>query len=108
MTPVPVPEIVNDAVELTRLMADDAEVTVRMGVDPASDTVISADRQRLLQVLLNLLSNAVKYNHRGGRVDVTCHESAPGRVRCGTCPGRARLCSHDEAMTLRDVRFGPG
>jgi ATP-dependent helicase/nuclease subunit A len=25
----------------------------------------------------------------------------PQRDRCGTCPGRARLCSHDEALTLR-------
>ena len=26
--------------------------------------------------------------------------AAPGRERCGTCPGRARLCSYEEAVTL--------
>ncbi len=26
--------------------------------------------------------------------------SAPGRERCGTCPGRARLCSYEESVTL--------
>ena len=81
MTAVPVPDIVNDAVELTRLMADSAGVSVRVGIDPHSRVALNADRQRLLQVLLNLLSNAVKYNRPGGRVDVVCYDSAPGRVR---------------------------
>jgi ATP-dependent helicase/nuclease subunit A len=26
----------------------------------------------------------------------------PHRDLCGDCPGRRTLCSHDEAMTLRD------
>ena len=26
----------------------------------------------------------------------------PNRERCGTCPGRARLCSYDEALTLAE------
>jgi CheY-like chemotaxis protein len=33
---------------------------------------VSADRQRLKQVLLNLLSNAVKYNREGGLVTLSC------------------------------------
>jgi ATP-dependent exoDNAse (exonuclease V) beta subunit len=35
---------------------------------------------------------------RAGRFEVS---GDPQRDRCGTCPGRARLCSHDEALTLR-------
>ena len=35
---------------------------------------------------------------RAGRFEVSLD---PQRERCGTCPGRARLCSHDEALTLR-------
>ena len=31
----------------------------------------------------------------------------PCRELCGSCPGRARLCSHDEALTLREDD-GPG
>jgi CheY-like chemotaxis protein/anti-sigma regulatory factor (Ser/Thr protein kinase) len=38
---------------------------------------VTADRQRLVQVLLNLLSNAVKYNREGGTVMIACEE-APG------------------------------
>jgi len=80
MTAVPVSGIVHDAVELTRLMAESAGVSMEFEIDPGSDVLVSADRQRLLQVLLNLLSNAVKYNRPGGRVEVSCDESAPGRV----------------------------
>ncbi len=42
---------------------------------------VHADRTRLKQVLLNLLSNAIKYNISRGTVEVTCTESAPGRLR---------------------------
>ncbi len=81
MTAVPVPDIVNDAVELTRHLADSADVTVHVAIEPGSAVRIKADRQRLLQVLLNLLSNAVKYNHPGGRVDVSYEVGSPDRVR---------------------------
>jgi ATP-dependent exoDNAse (exonuclease V) beta subunit len=40
---------------------------------------------------------------RAGRFEVSAD---PQRERCGTCPGRARLCSHEEAMTLRAPSIG--
>jgi len=42
---------------------------------------VRADHTRVKQVVVNLLSNAIKYNTPQGRVDVTCREVAPGRVR---------------------------
>ena len=61
----------------------DAGISVRVAIDDdaGGQLAVRADRQRLLQVLLNLLSNAVKYNRPGGRVDVSCHGSGPGRLR---------------------------
>ena len=41
---------------------------------------------------------------RKGRFEVSAD---PNVTRCGTCPGRARLCSHAEAMTLRESSGGP-
>ena len=42
---------------------------------------VLADRTRVKQVLINLLSNAIKYSFRQGAVEVSCFESAPGRIR---------------------------
>jgi signal transduction histidine kinase/CheY-like chemotaxis protein len=42
---------------------------------------VSADRTRLIQVLVNLLTNAIKYNSEQGTVEVKCTESVPGRIR---------------------------
>ena len=81
LAPVVVAEIVSEALELTNPMAARAEVVIRSLVDQRDGQVVTADRQRLMQVLLNLLSNAVKYNKPGGRVDVTCQQGPRGRLR---------------------------
>ena len=81
LVPVAVDEIVSEALELTNPIAARAEVVIRSVVDPRDGYVVTADRQRLMQVLLNLLSNAVKYNEPGGRVDVSCGPSDLGRLR---------------------------
>lgn len=63
--------VVADAVDFTRPLADDKEISLVVEGEPAGDgAYVLADRQRLLQVLLNLMSNAVKYNHRQGSVVV--------------------------------------
>jgi len=80
LAPVAVSEIVSEALELTNPIAARAEVIIRSSVDPRDGHVVTADRQRFMQVLLNLLSNAVKYNRPGGRVDVSCDPGAPGRL----------------------------
>src|SRR3990170_3464985 len=41
---------------------------------------VSADRDRLAQVLINLVDNAVKYTPEGGRVTVSARPAADGRV----------------------------
>jgi PAS domain S-box-containing protein len=79
--PVLVLDVLGDAVDLARPLAEHCDV--RLSVDATScpaDTYVLADRQRLLQVLLNLLSNATKYNTRTGRVDVSVARSDDGRA----------------------------
>lgn len=45
------------------------------------DFYVSADHQRLKQVLLNLISNAIKYNRTDGSVTVSCGKVDQNRIR---------------------------
>ena len=67
--PLAVEELLREAVDLIRPLADMRRIEIR--TDPAvleGGHHVLADRQRLRQVLLNLLSNAVKYNREAGCV----------------------------------------
>ena len=69
LEPVLVGDTVYTALDLVRPQAAARGVT--LGGEVGDDECyVTADRQRLQQVLLNLLSNAVKYNREGGRASV--------------------------------------
>ena len=83
LEPVTVAEVVRDAADLTRPLAEARGIRIDVHVERfPGDIFVRADRQRLLQVLLNLLSNGVKYNHPGGSVSVavTVDGSDDGKV----------------------------
>lgn len=61
-------ELVRDAVEDARVLAEPFAVQVTLSVcDPLT---VCGDRHRLRQLLLNLTDNAVKYNQPSGHVDL--------------------------------------
>jgi PAS domain S-box-containing protein len=61
---------VQGAIESARPAADAQGVRLETILDPAAGPV-SADANRLQQVVWNLLSNAIKFTPRGGRVQLT-------------------------------------
>jgi signal transduction histidine kinase/CheY-like chemotaxis protein len=90
LEPVAIEEVVQDAGELIRPLADGRGIRLRTELPPdILDGYVTADRQRLGQVLLNLLSNALKYNVDQGTVSVIAAKGRD-RVRIGvtdTGPG---------------------
>jgi PAS domain S-box-containing protein len=74
-------ELVHDAVDLIRPLADQRGIHLVVDGSAGCDCFVFADRQRVKQVLLNLLSNAVKYNRPRGTIVVSCEQSADTRVR---------------------------
>ncbi|KAF0108989.1 MAG: histidine kinase [Anaerolineaceae bacterium] len=69
--PVQLDEAIESAADLIRPLAEKRGISIQIKVPSSRDVFITADRQRLKQVLLNLLSNAVKYNCEGGQIHVT-------------------------------------
>jgi signal transduction histidine kinase/CheY-like chemotaxis protein len=76
-----VQEVVTEAVDLIRPLAQQQGVEVDTDLEEVSDRFVIADKQRLNQILLNLLSNAIKYNHPGGQMKITCSVSELDRIR---------------------------
>jgi PAS domain S-box-containing protein len=68
LQPVDVRAALEECVGLVAQSAEERAIEVAVRADAADGMFVSADRQRLNQVLLNLLSNAIKYGDAGGHV----------------------------------------
>lgn len=67
--PMSLGPVVADTVDALQPEAKAKGLTLERHVDPAAGTV-SADADRMRQILVNLLVNAMKYTPSGGRIDV--------------------------------------
>jgi len=74
-----------------------AHCFLRAPAQSVTASYAAADRERLEVSLRERVEPL-----RAGRFAVTAD---PGRERCASCPGRARLCSYDESLTLRASSF---
>ena len=64
----PLESLIDEVASIYEDVAEEKQVTIATEVDPG--LTVSADRDRLRQVLANLTDNAVKYTPAGGRVDI--------------------------------------
>jgi signal transduction histidine kinase/ActR/RegA family two-component response regulator len=90
---IAVQPLIDDAVDLTRPLAESMEVVIHDPELAGGNGYVFADNQRLKQVLINLIANAIKYNRRGGEVRVAVESADSERVRISvsdTGPGLDR------------------
>ncbi len=67
--PVDLRQVLQETRELFDLAAQEGKIALDWDVDAAGETV-SADRDRIFQVVANLLNNAIKFTPEGGRVSL--------------------------------------
>ena len=102
--PVDLTVIVQTGMETLRPAADAKGIRLETIIDPRT-TLVSANPERLQQILWNLLSNAVKFTERGGRV-----QAAPGTGRL-SCRAQRRgyRRRHSGRLSAACLRaFSPG
>lgn len=77
------PALMRQVMNLTRLSADEKELSFHYEADDSLPEYARGDEQKLRQILLNLLSNAVKYTHQGSvTLRVSYDRSNAGTLRC--------------------------
>ena len=76
----------------------------KLAIEPALEPLtVTADRGRLLQVLLNLLSNAIKFTTDGGRVTLSARLGDGGRqVRVAVSDTGIGIALQDQAKLFRE------
>jgi len=71
--PLSLQAVVYETLPLVEALAREHGITLHA---ERLEATVRADRIRLRQVLINLLSNGIKYNHRHGRVNLSCRVDA--------------------------------
>jgi PAS domain S-box-containing protein len=95
---VSVKGLVADVVQLFRSEASAKRIACEIEM-PDDDVAMTADRRRLLRVLINLVHNALKFSPQGGKITVTVHAEAreyTGRESPGTSSSQLIIQIADE------------
>jgi signal transduction histidine kinase len=72
LIPVNISNLIEDTVGMYEYVAEDKNITI--AVNCAKDIGMTADRNRMSQVLANLLDNAIKYTPPGGNIVIDAHQ----------------------------------
>ena len=78
---VDVAAVATAVLDLAVPLATERRIRVHGEVDLKQATYVTADQQRLKQVMINLLANAIKYNKEGGEVWLACESRPDGWQR---------------------------
>jgi signal transduction histidine kinase len=71
-------QLIVESVDIIKMQLDDKEMTISLDL-PSDQLMITADKDKIKQVILNLLSNAIKYTLAGGLIKITA-KSTPADI----------------------------
>ncbi|HEY9679860.1 MAG TPA: PAS domain S-box protein [Drouetiella sp.] len=66
---IPIGPLISRSVDAVKALADQKNISINHS---DATTIITADGDRIVQVIVNLLSNAIKYSPDGGKIDIDC------------------------------------
>jgi signal transduction histidine kinase len=90
----------DEVVGVVQALASEKNVTLSAEVEDELPT-ISADRQRIQQVIYNLLSNAIKFTDSGGYVKITAEVAGNGAAGSASAPGALRIVVADNGIGIK-------
>src|SRR3989441_622070 len=102
LEPVPLDALFREAVDSVRAQLEARRH--RLALEPAAQSVsVTADRGRVLQILLNLLSNAIKFTPDGGLVTLAAQVEGDGRhVRVTVTDTGIGIAPQDQARLFQE------
>ena len=102
LEPVPLDALFREAVDSVRAQLEARRH--RLAFEPAAQSVsVTADRGRVLQILLNLLSNAIKFTPDGGLVTLAARVESDGRhVRVTVTDTGIGIAPQDQARLFQE------
>ena len=100
LTRVAVADDLREVVGVVQALARGKNITVSADVDDALPT-ITADRQRVQQVIYNLLSNAIKFTGPGGYVQVTADTVSAALAAGESANGALRIMVADTGIGIK-------
>lgn len=71
---LPLLPIIEETIEQNLDYAKQYNVGIEIKENISGDIFVTADKDRLIQILVNLLSNAIKFSHNGGKVHIYVEE----------------------------------
>jgi signal transduction histidine kinase len=71
-------QLIVESVDIIKMQLDGKEMTISLDL-PSDPLMITADKDKIKQVILNLLSNAIKYTLPGGLIKITA-KSTPADI----------------------------
>jgi signal transduction histidine kinase len=92
LSEIPVERIVAEVTSVYEDVSDDKGITVTTSVEPG--LVVTADRDRLRQMLANLVDNAIKYTPPGGHVSIAAWRDGPD-VRVDVADNGPGIAAHE-------------